>query len=47
MGGFWFLVILPASILISTATVGQPAPILELAPQGKLRVGMLGYNPHG
>jgi polar amino acid transport system substrate-binding protein len=37
--------ILAVAIQMSGEVQAQPAVISEIAPQGKLRVGMLGYNP--
>jgi polar amino acid transport system substrate-binding protein len=41
--------LLSAILAVATQMPGgvqaQPVPISEIAPQGKLRVGMLGYNP--
>jgi urea transporter len=34
-----------ASTRISSEALAQPIVVSEIAPLGKLRVGMLGYNP--
>src|SRR5215813_1257099 len=39
------LAILAVAIQMAGGVQAQPAAISEIAPQGKLRVGMLGYNP--
>jgi polar amino acid transport system substrate-binding protein len=45
MRTFLISTIVLIAIQFSGEATAQPAPIPEIAPHGKLRVGMLGYNP--
>src|SRR5262245_40696713 len=45
MRTFLLPTIVMVAIQMSGEVLAQPTAISEIAPQGKLRVGMLGYNP--